>query len=96
MDTVNEWVGLAVGVIGVLAGVAALLRWTVSQLDSRIDAKLSAGLNPINRRLDALDVKIDRVEERVDHVAVVVDLRLRPIEADMALVKQRLLGTPAA
>lgn len=104
MDAVNAWLGLALGMFGVLAGVAAMLRWTAAQvirsLDERIDTKLDtkldaleskidAKLAPINRRLDALEVK-------VDHLAEVVDLRLRPLEEDMRLVKQHLLGTTAA
>ncbi|KAA1421871.1 hypothetical protein F0U44_06280 [Nocardioides humilatus] len=78
----NSWLGLILGMLGVLAGVGAMLRALLSSLDARIDAKLDAKLSPL--------------ESKVDHIAEVVDLRLRPLEEDMRLVKQHLLGTPAA
>ena len=136
MDTVNAWIGLALGVIGVLAGVGAMLRWAAgwllrgldiridtklatfeTKLDATLDAAFDIKLSPIHRRLDGIDTRldgidtrldgidtrldgidgrIDRLDAKVDHIAEVVDLRLRPLEADMALVKQHLLGTPAA
>ena len=125
MDSVNEWVGLLLGVVGVLTGVGAMLRWTSASmlrtLDARIEATLEsklesklgsmfdAKLAPILHRLDALEARVAALETRADrleakvvaldvkvgHIAEVLDLRLRPVESDMRLVKQHLLGTPA-
>lgn len=100
MDAVNAWLGLALGMFGVLAGVAAMLRWTAAQvirsLDERIDTKLDALESKIDAKLAPINRRLDALESKVDHLAEVVDLRLRPLEEDMRLVKQHLLGTTAA
>lgn len=131
MDVVNLWLSTILAACGVVAAVAALLRWwvgaLVDQLDDRIrttvevvvdetfdrkfdekfskgfDEKFGGAVQPIYQRLDGIDARLagidrrlDGIDTRIDHVSQVLDLRIRPIEADMALVKQRLLGTPAA
>ncbi|WP_460786970.1 hypothetical protein [Nocardioides maradonensis] len=96
----NTWLAAAVAVITVLAGTAAMLRWVVHNLDTRIDRRIGDHLLPlqvrIDGRIDALSTRMDAFETKLDHVAEVVDLRLKPLEEDMALVKRHLLGLPAA
>lgn len=122
MESVNTWIAVAVGVITVLAGMAAMFRSTIRALDGRIDVRLGAGLDarlpPMEARIDAridglsdrLDGRIDGLSDRIDrlstrmggfdikldHLAEVVDLRLKPLEQDMDLIKRHILGLPAA
>jgi archaellum component FlaC len=64
-------------------------------IDRRLDG-IDQRFDGIDRRLDGIDADIQRLDTKVDHLAEVVDLRMRPLEVDMGLLKQHLLGTPAA
>ena len=89
MEIVSIWIGVILGVIGILAAVAGMLRWfahwIVEAVDVRIDQRLDERLVPINEQLVA-----------IHHHGEMVDLRLGHLEADMVLVKQHLLGSTAA
>ena len=67
----------------------------VQPIYQRLDG-IDTRLAGIDKRLAGIDTRLDGIDTRIDHVTQVLDLRIRPIEADMSLVKQRLLGTPAA
>jgi hypothetical protein len=93
MEIVSIWIGVILGVIGILAAVAAMMRWfahwtvetIVETIDVRIDQRFDERLGPINGQLVA-----------IRHHGELVDLRLAHLEADMVLVKQHLLGSTAA
>ncbi len=93
MDAVNDWTGALLGAIGVIAAGASSARWLVTTLTKQMRVvaaeTVAATVGPLEARLDGLETK-------VDHLAEVVDLRIRPLESDMALIKQHLLGSPAA
>ncbi len=93
MDAVNDWTGALLGAIGVIAAGVAAARWLVTTLTKQMRVvaaeTVAATVGPLEARLDGLETK-------VDHLAEVVDLRIRPLESDMALIKQHLLGSPAA
>ena len=92
MEIVSIWIGVILGVIGILAAFAGMLRWfahwiveTVDvRIDQRLDERLDGKLGPINEQLVA-----------IHHHGEMVDLRLGHLEADMVLVKQHLLGSTA-
>ncbi|MFT3873227.1 MAG: hypothetical protein QM714_11375 [Nocardioides sp.] len=64
----NDWLGLALGVIGVLAGVAAMLCWTgawmLRTLDRPVDTKVNTNLDA--KLYAVLEVKVDALAKRVD------------------------------
>lgn len=103
METVNTWIAMAVSVMAVLGGVAGMLGWLAHTLDAQIPQQLGPTNAPIEAqeqslqaRIDHLDRRMDDFDVKLDHVSKVLDLRLRPLEQDMALIKRHLLGSPAA
>ena len=77
------------------------------KMDARLgvlDSKMESGHARLEAKIeatrDSLDVKIDGVEERlttrIDALADVTDHRLTALETDMTIIKQHLLGRPAA
>jgi hypothetical protein len=95
---------------GMAAMLRAVVNTLDSRIDARIathlgptndridatDARIEEQGRSLSERIDALSARMDAFDTKLDHVAEVVDLRLKPLEEDMALVKRHLLGSPAA
>ena len=65
-------------------------------MDRRFDA-IDQRLDAMDRRFDAVDRRLDGVDHRLETLATVTDVRLKALEDDMHLVKERLLvGSTAA
>jgi uncharacterized protein YlxW (UPF0749 family) len=103
----NEWTALIVGVLAIVSALAGMFAVMVRALDQRVAitvttvvhneiAPLRQQITQLSTRIDHLDTRIDHLDTRIDHLSEVVDLRLRPLESDMTLIKHHLLGASAA
>ena len=66
MDTVNGWVQLPVGVAAVVASSVAMMRWTVSAVERRLNVTIRQIVTElVDPRFDAIDRRFDAIDHRV-------------------------------
>ena len=85
----TTWAQTITIVVSTLVGVGTLMGMFWRALNARFDVRFEA----LGTRIDGAEQRLDA---KIDALAKLTEAQLRPLQEDMALVKQRLFAPPAA
>jgi len=94
METENSALGARIETE--TAALGRRIETETSALGARIEAETSALGARIEHQTAVLGARIDNLEIKIDGLDRLSNVRLTSVEADLQLIKQHLLGAPAA